>query len=174
MKKAFSLAELLIVLAIISMVISTMKVHVKHRRIQAEAKNIVEVFKIYESALSMYYVRHGAHLLPTFNGALEGYKNVPGKMDVEIPELKPYCPAGFNTRASIRSKKCRDFYMISYDQSPYQDVTCICAEFEPDAEDLLNEVKRQLEETSVPGNVWSWEDLPRARYLVLNVQWGDI
>ena len=164
MKKGFSLTELLIVLAIISMIVGTMNVQVKNKRLQAEAKNIVEVFKIYESALSMYYLRHGAHLLPTFTGFLE-----------EIPELQPYCPVGFKTLASIRSKRCTWFEMISFDQEPYEDLTCIYAAFNKTKEDweLAKEVRKQLEETSVPGNVNLYEEADSLS-LQLVVKWGDI
>ena len=87
MKKAFSLAELLIVLAIMSMVVGTMKVHIKNKRIQADAKAIVECIKIYQSAITMYYLRNNETFPPDSDG----------KKLEEVDALVPYCPPGFKT-----------------------------------------------------------------------------
>lgn len=96
MKKAFSLTELMIVLAIISMIMGTMKVYVKHQRIQAEARSIVECVKIYEVALTMYYLRNGGTFPP----------NCTGEKLEEVEALAPYRPIDFNTSTYIHSPAC--------------------------------------------------------------------
>ncbi len=134
-KKAFSVLELMVVLAIISMVIGTMKVHIKHRKFQAEAKNIVEIAKIYETAVLMYCIRHGGKYPALSSTWSENHLE-------SIAALKPYCPTGFNTKEMIKSKKCKDityFYMEIFDWVLFN----IFIELEDEPE-LVDEIKRQL------------------------------
>ena len=101
MKKAFSLAELLLVLAIISMVVGTMKVHVQHKRIQADAKSIVEKFYIYYGAITMYYLRNRG----TFPA------DASWKFMEQVDCLEPYYPKGFKSPGVLRSKEYKDIFI---------------------------------------------------------------
>ena len=139
MKKAFSLAELLIVLAVISIITGTMKVHIQHKRIQAEAKNIVECVKVYEAAITMYYLRHGGKFPPNSR-----YKKLE---DVEA--LKPYIPDGFNTMDSINSKLIR--YIDIYDQWDKYGIRI--NNWGGEGEVLLREVEQQLKKFAVENQV---------------------
>ncbi|MGX8716662.1 MAG: type II secretion system protein [bacterium] len=148
MKRAFTLTEMLIVLAIISILIGTMNVHVQHKKLQAEAKNIVECAKIYESAMSMYYLRNGGNF-PTAELDADWTKN---HLE-DIKSLKPYCPTGFNTKGMIKSAQCKDityFYMEIF--GPSTALFNIFIQLE-DNEELTDEIQRQLLEFAVPGQV---------------------
>ena len=167
MKKAFSLAELLIVLAIISMVISTMKVHVKHRRFQAEVKNIVEIAKIYESAMTMYYFRNGG-TFPIAELDSDWKKN---HLE-DIPSLRPYCPAGFNTKGMIKSQKCKDityFYTKIFGMALFN----IFIELEDEPE-LTDEIKKQLDEFAVPNQVTTTKQSGSFSVTFYIQQWSTI
>lgn len=131
MKRAFTLIEMMLVLAIISILIGTMKVHVQHKSIQAEAKNIVECVKIYEAALTMYYLRNGGSFPENTND--EKIENVDA--------LKPYYPKGFNTDGSIHSKNCLSIRIYDY-MSRYGVEVRINHGNDP----LRNEIAAQLKE----------------------------
>ena len=129
MKKGFSLTELLIVLAIISMVAGTMNVQVKNKRIQANAKAIVECVKTYEAAISMYYLQSGK--FPT-NG--RDYRLE------DLLALKPYCPIGFNTLKIIQANNLTNLTVSSNGE-----VISISGRGE-EAGKILSEVEKQLKE----------------------------
>lgn len=93
MKKAFSLTELVIVLAIISILMGTMKVSFQKRKLQAEARRIVECMKIYHAAITMYYWRKGKLPSPP--------SSINEKYLEDIPALKPYGPTGFKTLRNV-------------------------------------------------------------------------
>ena len=132
MKKAFSLAELLVVLAIISIVIGTMKVSIQHKRLQANAKAIVECIKVYEAAITMYYLRNGGAFPPDANGqVLE-----------DVPALYPYCPAGFNTTEVISGKNVNSI-AIDATGGNYGIKIFVSGE---EGGKVLNEVIKQLKE----------------------------
>lgn len=159
MKKAFSLAELLLVLAIISMVVGTMKVHVQHKRIQAEAKNIVEVVNIYKLAISMYHFNNNGYFPDNWWCHLE-----------DVPQLKPYCPPGFDTLSSIHSKKCTDIKCCS----DFGSVIRVSFELNDNYANLLrSEVKKQLEEISVPDTVWEYVS-EYCNEVNIDMMWGNV
>ena len=107
MKKAFSLAELLVVLAIISIVMGTMKVSIQHKRLQASAKAIVEYFNIYRSAITMYYFRKGGDLsILESNGR---------KYLEDIPELDLYRPVGFKSHGTLPISELKSIAFFRYD-----------------------------------------------------------
>ncbi len=128
MKKAFSVLELMVVLAITSMVIGTMKIHLQNKKVQAEAKNIVEIVEVYKLVLSMYYLKNGG-AFPETSGHIE-----------DIARLRPYCPADFNTKEMIKSKKCKDI-TYSYAES----ILKIFIELEDEPE-LTDEIGKRLYE----------------------------
>ena len=136
MKKAFSVLEMIVVLTIISMVVGSMKVYVKHRKFQAEVKNIVEIAMIYESAMRMYYFRHNG-TFPVAELDSDWEKN---HLE-DVPSLKPYCPIGFNTKKMIKSQKCKDITYFSQGGVLLQ----IFIEVEDDSK-LVDEITRQLDE----------------------------
>lgn len=137
MKRGFSLIELMIVLTIISMIMGTMKVHIQHRKIQADAKNIVECVKIYESVLTMYYLRNG--------GSFPA--NVNEKYLEEINELKVYYPTGFNTLGSIHSQKCKNIAIYD-DSEDYGIQITITGD-----KALADEIEKQLKASAVSSQV---------------------
>ena len=135
MKKAFSLAELLIVLAVMSMVVGTMKVHVHHKRIQADAKAIVECMKIYRSVITMYYLQHDGTFPPDSNG----------KKLEEVDALAPYCPPGFKT---LDNANINGLEGISIAGGSSYGIRVSLS-----VEELIIEVRKQLETFTVNGQL---------------------
>ena len=131
MKRAFTLTEMLIVLAIISILIGTMNVHVQHKRLQAEAKNIVECVKIYEAALSSYYLRNLGDFPEDTNG----------KKLEDVNKLKPYCPTGFNTDGSIHSQNCQNVQIFDTNNFTNYGIQLIINGDEPLADEIVDQLK---------------------------------
>ncbi len=98
MKRAFSLTELMVVLAIISMIIKTMQVYIQHKVTQANIRNIVECVKIYEVAATMFYLHHNGEFPSDAN-----WKNLEN-----VDSLKPYCPTNFNTKNMLQDTGCEN------------------------------------------------------------------
>ena len=129
--------ELLLVLAIISMVIGTMKVHVQKQKIQAEARNIVERVKVYQAAITMYYLRNGGNFPVLESTLLENN-----------PKLKPYYPAGFKSKGA--DIKIAGFLSVSMQCS---DSYCRIIVDITGRKDLANEVYKQLKEFALDAQV---------------------
>ena len=134
MKKAFSLAELLVVLAIISIIMGTTKVYVKRKRIQAEAKNVVECIKVYEAAITMYYLQKG-----------DFPSDADGKKLEEVEKLKPYYPSGFDTLKSIHTKSINDICIYASGKEYGIKVSASGS----DGVNLINEIDSQLKECAL-------------------------
>lgn len=98
MKRAFSLTELMVVLAIISMIIKTMQVYIQHKVTQANIRNIVECVKIYEVATTMFYLHN--------NGKFPS--DADRKNLENVDSLKPYCPINFNTKNMLQDTGCKN------------------------------------------------------------------
>ena len=158
MKKAFSLAELLIVLSIISMIMGTMKVHVHHRKIQADAKNIVENFYVYHSTITMYYLRNGG-VFPGNNwDFLEN-----------IDKLKPYCPKGLKSSGGVNTKEYKDIFIYK-DGNKF---AIIIALYKGKTTELRDEIVKQLKEYAVPSQVDTTSASQQVWYVWFYLKNGD-
>lgn len=152
MKRGFSLSELMLVLAIMSIIMGTMKVCIQHRRIQADAKNIVECVKIYESVLTMYYLRNGGSFP----------ENVDAKHLEEIDVLEAYRPTGFNTLGSIHSQKCQNIAISCSDTSEDYGIQITITEDKA----LADEIVKQLKASAVSSQITSSEASETSTYTV--------
>ncbi|MGX8716661.1 MAG: type II secretion system protein [bacterium] len=139
MKRAFTLTEMLVVLAVISILIGTMNVHVQHKKLQAEAKNIVECVKIYEAALSSYYLRNLGNFPEDTNG----------KKLEDVNKLKPYCPTGFNTDGSIYTEKYQSMQIFDTNNFTNYGIQLIIN----GDESLADEIVSQLNEFAVASQI---------------------
>ena len=102
-KKAFSLTEIMLVLAIMAILASLLNVNIKSKREDVEIKNIIECVKIYEAAVQMYYL-HNSGTFPTVTSG--------AKLET-IGELDRFRPENFNTDRLIKSGSCQSlgFYI---------------------------------------------------------------
>ena len=128
MKRAFSLTELMVVLAIISMIIKTMQVYIQHKVTQANIRNIVECVKIYEVAATMFYLHN--------NG--EFPSDASGKNLENVDSLKPYCPTNFNTKNMLQDTGCKNI-TFSVPSNEYAIEISM-----GDNENLSTKIKKQL------------------------------
>lgn len=141
MKRAFTLIELMIVLFILSVLICTMKIHIQDKRFQATVKSIVEYYKIYHSAITMYYMRNGGKLPATLID-----NNNTGRLYFEcMTELKPYFPAGF-TCVNIPAEEFKSIAYFHYNGT-HNIVLEISINKKGDYLKLIEELKNQLCET---------------------------
>lgn len=132
MKRAFSLTELMVVLAIISMIIKTMQVYIQHKVTQANIRNIVECVKIYEVATTMFYLHN--------NG---DFPSDASEKNLEnVGSLKPYCPTNFNTKKMLQDTGCKDITFFEY-SNKYSSVYAIKISTGDNA-NLSLEIKKQL------------------------------
>ena len=148
MKKAFSLIEMMLVLTIISILIGTMKVNIQRKKLEADAKKIVELARVCYSAIMMYYLRNGG----TFPSIVAG-----GRLENE-PDLKPYCPAGVKSRRSdVKISGFNDMFIQSnLNVYGIHGIFRFYIEFYKNVE-LKNEVLKQLEESGIGGKIESEE-----------------
>ncbi len=103
-KQAFSLTEIMLVLAIMAILSGLLQVNIKARRQEAEIKNIVECVKIYEATVQMYYLHNNGVFPSITNGA---------KLE-SIDALERFRPVNFNTDNLIKSGSCSGLaYYIS-------------------------------------------------------------
>ena len=129
--------EVLLVLTIISILMGVLRVSLSNRKLQAETKNLVECFKIYESAIQMYYYNNGG-VYPA---------DIHEKHLESIDALKAYCPRGFVTTNIIKTKQCT---ALQY-YNPTENEVGVQASIED--ETLRNAVIAQLKQLSVPSMV---------------------
>ena len=98
-KKAFSLTELMLVLAIMAILSGLLQVNISERKQEAEVKNIVECVKAYELAFSMYYLHH--------NGSEDTFSSVTDGATLEsIDDLERFRAINFSTNNLIKSENC--------------------------------------------------------------------
>ena len=143
MKKAFSLIELLLVLSIISMIMGTMKAHVQKRRLQADAKSIVEKFYVYYGALTMYYLRN--------RGTFPADAN--WKFIEQLEVLEPYYPKGFESQGVLRSKEYKDIFI----RQENGDFAIIIVLYKTETTELREEIIKQLREFASADEQIRWE-----------------
>ena len=142
MKRAFTLMELMIVLFILAILICTMRVHIKDKRFQSEAKSIVECVKIYETTISMYYVRHNAGFPLYWSGR---------KLE-DIEPLKLYRPTNFKTMSGIPTAKCPSINTFQTSQNGSLVDYGVQITINGD-ENLANEIVSQLDDFAVSSQI---------------------